>query len=71
MQPEAPPLRREDSGAIRVGQTRVLLELVVHAFQDGATPEAIVQGYPTLSLAEVYAVIAYALRPSGGDPKSI
>ncbi len=57
-----PPLRREPSGAIRVGQTRVLLELVVHAFRDGATPEEIVQGYSTLGLAEVYAVIAYALR---------
>ena len=62
MQSEVPPLRLEASGAIRVGQTRVLLELVVHAFQDGATPEEIVQGYSTLDLADVYAVIAYALR---------
>ncbi len=66
IQSEAPPLRQESSGAIRVGQTRVLLELVVRDFQDGATPEAIVQHYPTLGLAEVYAVIAYTLRHPEG-----
>ena len=40
----------------------VLLELVIRAFQDGATPEAIVQRYSTLALPDVYAVIAYYLR---------
>ncbi len=59
---EAPPLREEAGGALRVGQSRVLLELVVHAFQDGATPEALVQRYPTLALPDVYAVVAYYLR---------
>jgi hypothetical protein len=38
------------------------LELVIRAFQDGATPETIVQRYSTLALADVYAVIAYYLR---------
>ncbi|MEN9223429.1 MAG: DUF433 domain-containing protein [Thermostichus sp. HHBFW_bins_43] len=59
---EMPLLNKESSGAIRVGQSRVLLELVVHAFQDGASPEAILQSYPTLSLSEVYGAIAYYLR---------
>jgi uncharacterized protein (DUF433 family) len=62
MQSEAPPLRQEPSGAIRVGQTRVLLELVVQAFQDGATPEEIGRHYPTVTLADIYATIAYVLR---------
>jgi uncharacterized protein (DUF433 family) len=61
-QAEAPPLREDESGALRVGNTRVLLELVIWAFQDGATPETIVQQYSTLSLPDVYAVIAYYLR---------
>lgn len=56
------PLRKEDSGAIRIGETRVLLELVIREFEDGATPETIVQQYDTLTLADVYAVIAYYLR---------
>ncbi|MEX1230560.1 MAG: DUF433 domain-containing protein [Planctomycetaceae bacterium] len=42
--------------------SRVLLEIVIRAFQDGATPETIVQRYSTLALSDVYAVIAYYLR---------
>ena len=61
-QTEAPPLQRDDSGGLRVGQSRVLLELVIRAFQDGATPEAIAQRYPTVTLADIYAVVAYFLR---------
>jgi hypothetical protein len=38
------------------------VELVIRAFQDGATPEAIAQRYPTATLADIYAVIAYYLR---------
>lgn len=59
---EAPPLREDATGALRVGDTRVLLELVIRAFQDGATPEAIIQRYGALALSDVYAVIAYYLR---------
>lgn len=62
LQPEQPPLRRDDSGALRVGTSRVLAELVIRAFQDGATPEAIAQRYPSATLMDIYAVIAYYLR---------
>lgn len=50
------PLREEPPGVIRVGKSRVLLEFVLRAFQAGATPEAIVQMYDSLSLVDVYAV---------------
>ena len=62
LQTEAPPLHRDASGAFRIGHSRVLLEVVIRAFQDGATPEAITQSYPTATLADIYAVIAYYLR---------
>jgi uncharacterized protein (DUF433 family) len=62
VQSEAPPLREDASGALRVGGSRVLLELVIEAFQDGATPEAIIQRFSTLALPDVYTVIAYYLR---------
>jgi hypothetical protein len=52
------PLREEPPGVLRVGNSRVLLELVLRAFKAGATPEAIVQSYDTLNLADVYAVIS-------------
>ena len=65
LQPEAPPLRRDETGALRVGYSRVLAELVIRAFQDGATPEAIAQRYSTATLAEIYSVIGYYLRHRG------
>jgi uncharacterized protein (DUF433 family) len=62
IQPELPPLRVDASGAVRVGQTRVLFVLVVQAFRRGESPEAIVEAFDTLSLADTYAAIAYYLR---------
>ena len=62
LQTEAPPLRRDSSGGMRVGNSRVLLELIIRAFEDGATAEAICQRYETVTLAEVYSVVAYYLR---------
>jgi uncharacterized protein (DUF433 family) len=59
---EIPPLFEDSTGAIRVGNSRVLLELVIRAFQDGASPESIVQRYSTLSLSDVYTTIGYYLR---------
>jgi uncharacterized protein (DUF433 family) len=56
------PLRTDSDGAIRVGDTRMLLEVVIRAFQRGETPEGIVQSFPSLKLQEVYAVIAYYLQ---------
>lgn len=62
IQTDSPPLFPDSTGALRVGKSRVLLELVIRSFQDGATPEAIVQRYPTTTLSDIYAVIAYYLR---------
>lgn len=61
----AVPLREEPEGVFRVGNSRVLLELILRAFKAGATPEAIVQSYPTLELADVYAVVSrYLVAPA-------
>lgn len=62
LEQEMPPLREDEAGAIRVGDSRVLLELVIRAFQDGASAESIVQRYSTLSLSDVYTTIGYYLR---------
>ena len=56
------PLFDDGQGGLRVTGTRVLLERIVHAFEDGATPEGIVQSYDTLQLADVYAVLTWYLR---------
>jgi hypothetical protein len=59
------PLREEPAGVLRVGKSRVLLELVLHKFKAGATPESIVQSYDTLNLADVYAVVSRYLAAPG------
>jgi uncharacterized protein (DUF433 family) len=58
------PLWEDPPGVLRVGKSRVLLELVIGAFKRGATPEGIVRSYRTLNLADVYAVISrYLANP--------
>jgi uncharacterized protein (DUF433 family) len=51
-----------DAGVLRITGTRVSLDSVIYAFEEGATAEEIVQQYPTLNLADVYSVIAYYLQ---------
>jgi uncharacterized protein (DUF433 family) len=56
------PLRVDEHGVIRVGNSQVLLDVVIREFHNGAEPEAIAHGFPTLNLADVYGAIAYYLR---------
>ena len=62
VQTDPTPLRVDEHGVVRVGDSQVLLDIVIREFNNGAEPEAIAQGYPTLHVADVYAVIAYYLR---------
>jgi uncharacterized protein (DUF433 family) len=62
------PLREDPPGVLRVGKSRVLLELVIHAHQRGESPQDVVAMYPSLDLGDVYAVIAYYLaHPANVD----
>jgi uncharacterized protein (DUF433 family) len=56
------PLRHDLGGAIRVGQTRVTLETVIYAWQQGNSAEEILEQYSALNLADIHAVLAWALR---------
>src|ERR1044071_9220597 len=56
------PLSMNETGVLRITGTRVSLDSVIYAFKEGATPEEIVQQYPTLALKDVYAVISYYLH---------
>ena len=62
LQADPLPLRLDEQGTIRIGNTRVLLELVVYAHQGGATVEEIAKRFETLEMADVHTVIAYILR---------
>jgi uncharacterized protein (DUF433 family) len=59
---ETIPLKIDDNGVIRVSNTRVTLDTILYAFNDGATAEEIAQQYPSIPLADIYSVIAYFLR---------
>ncbi len=56
------PLKAWDDGTIRVGSSRVLLDLVVHHFKLGATAEQIQHSFPSLTLRDVYGAIFYYLE---------
>jgi uncharacterized protein (DUF433 family) len=55
------PLKKDEHGGIRVGGTRVTLDVLIACYQQGDTPETIHQAFPTVSLTDIYAVIAYYL----------
>lgn len=55
-------LHQDETAAIRVDQTRVTLDAVVFAFDEGASPEEIVSRFPDLTLTAVYSAIAFYLQ---------
>lgn len=59
---EITPLKMDKCGTIRVGDTRVTLDLVVNAYNEGALPQQIVEMYDALDLADTYYAIGYYLR---------
>src|SRR5438034_1088777 len=56
------PLATDADGVIRVSNTRVTLDTIVQAFCDGATAEEIAYQYPSVPVADIYAVVGYYLH---------
>lgn len=59
---EQTPLRVDEQGVVRVGKSRVTLETIVGVYNQGASAEQIARDFPTLDLADIYAVLSYYLR---------
>ena len=59
---DAVPLAKDADGVYRVAGSRVTLDVIVRAFNRGATAEEIVQDFPSLQLPDVYQVIGYYLK---------
>lgn len=55
------PLQMDERGAIRVRGTRVTLDSLINFYRQGETAEALHDGFPTVALADIHAVIAYYL----------
>jgi uncharacterized protein (DUF433 family) len=58
---QPPPIQEDDTGVLRVGGTRVRLETVINAINNGSTAEGILLKYPSLDLTDIYVVITYYL----------
>jgi uncharacterized protein (DUF433 family) len=59
---EAIPLVADARGVLRVTGTNVTLDAVVKAYRVAGTPEVIAQQFPSLQLADIYAVLTFYLR---------
>jgi uncharacterized protein (DUF433 family) len=55
------PIRTDEHGAVRVGGTRVLLDLIIANHLQGDSPEQIHEDFPSVKLLDIYAVITYYL----------
>lgn len=61
---ETIPVNGDINGILYVGDSRIPLDSVIHAFHQGATPEEILQQFPALHLADIYQIIGYYLSES-------
>jgi uncharacterized protein (DUF433 family) len=61
---QAVPLTRGEGGVFRITGTRVTLDSIVREFKDGATPEQIQEDFPSVTLGDIYSVVAYYLQHS-------
>ncbi|MCP4215939.1 MAG: DUF433 domain-containing protein [bacterium] len=56
------PLRTDAHGVVRVGDTRVTLDTVIAAYNEGATADEMVLRYPVLQMADIYSILGFYLR---------
>jgi uncharacterized protein (DUF433 family) len=59
---EPQPLRLDSDGTLRVGGTRVSLDVMLAHYREGATVDEIAERFPVLIPADVHAALAYYLR---------
>jgi uncharacterized protein (DUF433 family) len=60
--PQDPPLKVWEDGSVRVGGTRLLLDIVVFAYQQGDSPEEIAANYGPTPLVDIYGALSFYLR---------
>ena len=55
------PYIKFENGGYWIIDTRISLDSIVYAFQQGLSPESIVQSYPLLTLEKVYGALTFYL----------
>lgn len=61
---QAIPLMQGEGRVFRITGTRVALDSIVREFKDGATPEQIQEDFPSVTLSDIYSMVAYYLQHS-------
>ena len=62
LSPDPLPLWYDEHERIRVGDTRVTLDIILDYFKQGMAPEELAYSFPTVGLSNVYAPVAYYLH---------
>jgi len=53
------PLHADSDGTIRVAGTHMILDTLLECYKSGETPEQMAHDFRSLTIADIYAVIAY------------
>jgi len=61
MSEERRDVRVDEHGAMRIGNSRVMLDSIVAGFEQGHSPETLQQQHPAPSLEEAYGAITFYL----------
>ena len=61
LEPLTLPLVEDEHGILRMTKSRVTVDVILYDFQSGLTAEEIALNYPTVTLADIYAVLSYYL----------
>lgn len=56
------PLETNSQGVVRVAGTRVSLNSIIHAYNEGATAEEIVLRFPTCTIDKIYTILSWPLN---------
>jgi len=55
------PIKMDEHGVIHVSSTRITLDTIIACHHQGDSPEAVHEGFTSIPLTDIYAVIAYYL----------
>ena len=55
------PLHTDDDGVLRIRDTRITLHTIISTYKIGESPEDIHEAFPSITLADIYMLIAYYL----------
>lgn len=59
---QTPPLVQESDGTVHIIGSRITLDTIAGAYKRGDTPREIQEGFPSLSMRQIYGAIAFYLE---------